>query len=85
VPDIPGTADPDEVKLARAKYLAIMRRKWALRQRLETLEWEHTVLRPALKSFENRIVVLGELPSFEILEEDDQVESEDGQADSDLD
>ena len=70
MPDIVGMSDPDEVKLARAKYLAIQRTKRRLENRLADLEWEYAVLRPGLQALEKRITVLGELPTFEIAEDE---------------
>ena len=64
-----GTADPDEVKRARAKYLAIKRAEWRLRQRLDTIDYEYDVIGPGLRALEKRITVLGELPEFTISDE----------------
>jgi len=69
VPDIPGVSDPDAVKLARAKYLAIQRTKRRLENRLADLEWEYEVLRPGLLALEKRITIVGELPTFTVEEE----------------
>lgn len=57
-----GVADPDEVKRQRAKYLAIVRAKWRLKQRLETIDHEYDVIRPGLAALEQRITMVGELP-----------------------
>lgn len=57
-----GVSDPDEVKRARAKYLAIQRAKWRLHQRLETIDHEYEVIKPGLLALEQRITVMGELP-----------------------
>jgi hypothetical protein len=70
VPDIVGTSDADEVKRARAKYLAIQRTKRRLENRLSDIDWEYDTLKPGLLALERRITVLGELPSFEIAEDD---------------
>ena len=58
-----GTNDPDEVKRARAKYLAIQRTKRRLENRLADIDWEYEVLKPGLLALEKRITVVGELPS----------------------
>ena len=71
MPDIPGVSDPDAVKLARAKYLAIQRTKRRLENRLADLEWEYEVLRPGLLALEKRITIVGELPTFSVEEESD--------------
>ena len=70
MPDIVGTSDADEVKRARAKYLAIQRTKRRLENRLSDIDWEYDTLKPGLTALEKRITVLGELPSFEIAEDD---------------
>jgi hypothetical protein len=70
MPEISGTADSDEVKRARAKYLAIRRAEWRLKQRLASIDFEFDVLKPGLQALEKRITVLGELPKFEIAEDD---------------
>lgn len=61
-----GTNSPDEVKRQRAKYLAIMRTKRRLENRLNDIDWEFEVLKPGLEAMEERITVLGELPQFTI-------------------
>lgn len=68
MPDIVGTADPDEVKRARAKYLAIVRTKRRLENRLADIDYEFDVVKPGLAALESRITVLGELPEFTIEE-----------------
>jgi hypothetical protein len=75
VAQLPGTADPDEVKRVRAKYLAIKRTEWRLRQRLDTIDHEFDVIKPGLQALEQKITVLGELPSFTV---DADVEDADG-------
>jgi hypothetical protein len=72
VPEIAGQSDSEEVKRARAKYLAIMRTKRRLENRLADIDYEFDVLKPGLQALEKRITVLGELPKFEIAEDDDQ-------------
>jgi hypothetical protein len=72
MPEISGTADSDEVKRARAKYLAIRRAEWRLKQRLASIDFEFDVLKPGLQALEKRVTVLGELPTFEIVEDDEQ-------------
>lgn len=69
-PEIAGTSDSEEVKRARAKYLAIMRTKRRLQNRLADIDYEYDVLKPGLQALEKRITVLGELPSFEIADDD---------------
>jgi hypothetical protein len=71
MPDIVGTSDADEVKRARAKYLAIQRTKRRLENRLSDIDWEYDTLKPGLMALEKRITVLGELPTMEIVEDDD--------------
>jgi hypothetical protein len=71
VPEISGTSDSEEVKRARAKYLAIRRAEWRLKQRLASIDFEYDVLKPGLEALEKRITVLGELPSFKFAEDDD--------------
>jgi hypothetical protein len=70
VPEIAGQSDSEEVKRARAKYLAIMRTKRRLENRLADIDYEFDVLKPGLQALEKRITVLGELPKFEIAEDD---------------
>ena len=70
MPDIVGQGDSEEVKRARAKYLAIMRTKRRLENRLADIDYEFDVLKPGLQALEKRITVLGELPKFEIAEDD---------------
>jgi hypothetical protein len=65
-----GISDPSEVKRARAKYLAVKRAEWRLRQRLDTIDHEYEVIQPGLAALEQRITVLGELPEFSVLEEE---------------
>jgi len=69
-PDIVGTSDADEVKRARAKYLAIQRTKRRLENRIADIDWEYDVLKPGLQALEKRITVLGELPKFEVEEDE---------------
>lgn len=69
MPQIPGEADPSAVKLARAKYLAIQRAKRRLQNRLADLEWEYDELKPGLLALEQRITIVGELPTFIVEEE----------------
>jgi hypothetical protein len=71
MPEIAGQSDSEEVKRARAKYLAIMRTKRRLENRLADIDYEFDVLKPGLQALEKRITVLGELPKFEIAEDDD--------------
>jgi hypothetical protein len=71
MPEIAGTSDSDEVKRARAKYLAIQRAKRRLENRLADIDFEFDVLKPGLQALEKRITVLGELPTFEIAEDPD--------------
>ena len=66
MPDIVGSSDADEVRRARAKYLAIMRTKRRLENRLADIDWEFETLKPGLQALEQRITVVGELPSFEV-------------------
>lgn len=65
MPEI-GNADPDEVKRQRAKYLAIQRTKWRLKQRLDTIDFEFDIVKPGLEALEKRITVVGELPEFTV-------------------
>ena len=69
MPDIVGTSDADEVKRARAKYLAIQRAKRRLENRLADIDWEYDVLKPGLAQLEKHITVVGELPRFEVVED----------------
>jgi hypothetical protein len=71
VPEIAGQSDSEEVKRARAKYLAIMRTKRRLENRLADIDYEFDVLKPGLQALEKRITVLGELPKFEIADDED--------------
>ena len=64
-----GNADPDEVKRARAKYLAIRRAQRRLENRLADIDWEYEELKPGLLALEQRITVVGELPTFDVTEE----------------
>jgi hypothetical protein len=65
-----GNTDADEVKRARAKYLAIRRAQRRLENRLRDIDWEYNDLKPGLAALEQRISVLGELPSFSVVEDD---------------
>jgi hypothetical protein len=69
VPEIVGHSDADEVKRARAKFLALKRTQRRLDNRLADIDWEYDVLKPGLLALEKRITVLGELPEFTIVEE----------------
>ena len=60
---------PDEVKRARAKYLAIMRTKRRLENRLADIDWEFDTLKPGLQALEKHITVVGELPEFKVTED----------------
>jgi hypothetical protein len=71
MPEIAGTSDSDEVKRARAKYLAIQRAKRRLENRLADIDFEFDVLKPGLQALEKRITVLGELPKFEVVDDED--------------
>jgi len=81
VPEIVGTSDADEVRRARAKYLAIQRTKRRLENRLSDIDWEFDELKPGLLALEKRITIVGELPTFTVEEEPDDKGSEDGQFD----
>lgn len=70
MPDVVGVSDPDEVKRARAKYLAIQRAKRRLENRLADIDWEYEELKPGLRKLEQTITVVGELPSFHVIEDD---------------
>lgn len=74
MPDIPGVSDPDEVKRTRAKYLAIKRTERRLRNRLADIDWEYEELRPGLRALEQRITVMGELPAFAFVEDEEPTE-----------
>lgn len=78
MPEITGTSDSEEVKRARAKYLAIRRAEHRLKQRLETIDFEYDVLKPGLDALEKRITVLGELPTFAFIEEEQGGDNTDG-------
>lgn len=65
-----GHNDADEVKRARAKYLAIRRAERRLQNRLADIDWEYEVLKPGLSALEQKITVLGELPEFSVVEND---------------
>jgi len=78
VPEIVGTSDADEVRRARAKYLAIQRTKRRLENRLSDIDWEFDELKPGLLALEKRITIVGELPTFTV-EEEAEDEPEDGQ------
>ena len=69
MPDIVGTSDADEVKRARAKYLAIRRAQRRLENRLADIDWEYDELKPGLTALESHITVVGELPEFSIVED----------------
>lgn len=71
MPEVVGTSDADEVRRTRSKYLAIKRAERRLRNRLADIDWEFDTLKPGLIALEKRITVLGELPSFEFVEDDD--------------
>jgi len=71
VPEIVGTSDADEVRRARAKYLAIQRTKRRLENRLSDIDWEFDELKPGLLALEKRITIVGELPTFTVEEEPD--------------
>jgi len=47
-----------------------MRTKRRLENRLADIDYEFDVLKPGLQALEKRITVLGELPKFEIAEDD---------------
>ena len=70
MPDQVGISDPDEVKRARAKYIAIQRAKRRLENRLADIDWEYEVLKPGLRRLEQTITVVGELPSFHVIEDE---------------
>ena len=78
MPEIVGTSDADEVRRARAKYLAIQRTKRRLENRLSDIDWEFDELKPGLLALEKRITIVGELPTFTV-EEEAEDEPEDGQ------
>lgn len=69
-PDNPGVSDPDEVKRARAKYIATMRAIRRHQNRMADIDWEYDTLKPGLKQLEQTITVVGELPSFHIIEDE---------------
>jgi hypothetical protein len=69
LPDIVGESDPDQVKRARAKYLAVKRAERRLRNRLDDIDWEYDTLKPGLRALEQHITVVGELPEFTITED----------------
>jgi hypothetical protein len=71
VPQIPGASDPAEVKRARLKYTAIQRAKRRLENRLADIDWEIDELTPGREALEQRITVVGELPTFEIADDED--------------
>ena len=71
MPEIVGTSDADEVRRARAKYLAIQRTKRRLENRLSDIDWEFDELKPGLLALEKRITIVGELPTFTVEEEPD--------------
>ena len=67
-----GISDPDEVKRVRSKFLAIKRAEWRLKQRLESIDHEYDVIKPGLAALEQRITVMGELPTFSIVDDEDK-------------
>lgn len=59
--------DVDYLTKQRRRLTAAMRAQFRLKQRIEALEWEETVLRPALTDLENRIEA-GEQVEIKLLE-----------------
>lgn len=53
------------LEIAKAKYRAIKRAERRLVQRLEMIDWEYEVLRPAVKELETAATE-GKLPTFEL-------------------
>lgn len=51
--------------IAKAKFRAIKRAEMRLRQRLDMIDWEYDVLRPAVKELE-AAATEGNLPTFEL-------------------
>lgn len=53
----------DSLEKTKAKLLAIRRAQWRLRQRLETIDFEHDVLKEEVKALEEGLAS-GELPQI---------------------
>jgi hypothetical protein len=53
------------LEIAKAKYRAIKRAERRLLQRLDMIDWEYEVLRPAVKELE-KAATEGTLPTFEL-------------------
>jgi hypothetical protein len=70
MPEVSSNSDADEVRRARSKFLAIRRAERRLNNRLADIDWEFDELKPALGALEQKITVLGELPTFNVVEDD---------------
>lgn len=53
------------LEVAKEKYRAIKRAEMRLRQRLDMIDWEYDVLRPAVKELD-KAATEGKLPTFEL-------------------
>lgn len=53
------------IEIAKAKFRAIKRAEMRLRQRLDMIDWEYDILRPAVKELEKEATE-GKLPTFEL-------------------
>ena len=61
---------PDDVKTALRKFRASEVAEFSLRQRLEKIEWEETVLKPKLAQEALRIGATDQVPVFSYADED---------------
>lgn len=53
----------DSLTKTKAKLLAVRRAQWRLKQRLETIDFEHDVLRPEVEQLQKG-ALKGELPQI---------------------
>jgi hypothetical protein len=71
MPEISSGGDADEVRKARAKFLAIKRTERRLMNRLADIDWEFDELKPQLAAFEQTTTIVGALPEFTVEEDAD--------------
>lgn len=55
----------DSPEKTKAKWLAARRAQWRLRQRLETIDFEHDVLKKEVEELKE-LAAKGELPQIEV-------------------
>lgn len=60
----------DELVRAKKKLVAIRRAEYRLKQRLESIDWEHDVLLPEVAELEHVAATQLELPEFTVVDED---------------